>query len=478
MNDDLTDLKTFGPPDIHRLLPQAPDAERGLLCSYLINPRDVGGICAERGIKGEHFHLPAHATIFRRIAELWDGNKPIDFITITNLLRDLCELDEVGGAAYITELFTFIPTSANAVRYIEIIQEKFTLREIIRVCTEYAARPYDEQGEALVLLDELETKVLAIRKNDDSELREQDSKELVMQVVQDIEDLYENRGKITGLPTGFVEIDQMLNGLRPSDMIVIAARPSMGKTALAMNIAEHIALVEKKPVAFFTLEMSDRALMQRALLSKSRVSLQRVRAGFLSEGDFPNLTANAGLLAAGNLRIIDAVGATIGSIKAKARRLKRKHPNLAAIFLDYIQKARSNSKQALNNREREIAEISSGLKDIAKELDIPVVVLAQLNRNVESRKSGEKRGRPQLSDLRESGAIEQDADIVGLLYREEYYADNEEEKREVEGKAVLIIAKHRNGPIGDIPLTFIKEFARYETRAREADPEPRNYHGD
>jgi replicative DNA helicase len=371
----------------------------------------------------------------------------------------------------VTDLFTFLPTAANCGYYIEHLQEKHTLREIIRICTEYAARSYDEQGESATLLNEVESKILAIRKNDDSELREQNPKDLLMAVVHDIESLYESRGKVSGLPTGFAEIDRLLNGLQPADMIVIAARPSMGKTALAMNIAEHIALVEKKTIAFFTLEMSDKALMQRALLSKSHINLQRVRMGFMSERDFPVLTANAGLLAQGRLRIIDAIGATIGAIRAKARRLKRKHPDLAAIFLDYIQKARSNSRQALANREREIAEISSGLKDIAKELNIPVVVLAQLNRNVENRKGGEQKGRPQLSDLREAGAIEQDADIVGLLYREEYYADGEDAKREAEGRATLIIAKNRNGPIGDIPLTFLKEYARYETRARDTELE-------
>lgn len=454
-------------PDIHRLLPQAPDAERGVLSSFLLAPKEIGGLCAEKQIRTEHFHLPVHAQIYGTLVELWDANKAIDFITLTQLLRDRGQLDQCGGAAFVTELFTFLPTAANAGFYIESLQEKHTLREIIKVCTEYAARAYNEQDNPEGLLNDVEAKILAIRKGDDSELREQNPKELVATVMQDIETMYDNKGRVTGLETGFKEIDNMLNGLQPADMVVIAARPSMGKTALAMNIAEFIAIESKKTIAFFTLEMSDKALMQRAILSRSHVNMHRMRMGFLSERDFPAMTAAACSFSQnGRLRIVDAVGATIGAIRAKARRLKRRHPDLSAIFLDYIQKARSTSKQALGSREREISEISSGLKDIAKELNIPVVVLAQLNRNAETRK-GEQRGRPQLSDLRESGAIEQDADVVGLLYREEYYAEGDEAKAEVEGKATLIIAKNRNGPVGDIPLTFLKEYARYESRARD-----------
>lgn len=460
-------------PDIHRLLPQAPDAERGLVCSFLIAPNEVGALCASKGVKPDWMHLPAHSQILTTLQELWDANTPIDFISLTQILRDRGQLDQVGGGAFITDLFTYLPTAANAAYYAEVLLEKFTLREIIKTCTEYAARSYDEQDAVPTLLDEVEAKILAIRKNDDAELREREPKELVMEVVQRIESLYERRGAISGISTGFHDLDQMIDGLHPQEMVVIAARPSMGKTAFAMNIAEHVATVEKRTVAVFSLEMSDLALMQRAVLSRARVNMHSVRSGILSERDFPALTeAAAKISAGGRLRIVDAVGATIGAIRAKARRLARRHKDLSVIFIDYIQKARSTSKQALGSREREIAEISSGLKDIAKELNIPVVVLAQLNRDVEKRK-GETKGRPQLSDLRESGSIEQDADVVGLLYRDEYYAEGEEAKREVEGKATLIIAKSRNGPVGDVPLTFLKEFARYETRAREAEPEPR-----
>jgi len=455
-------------PDIHRLLPQAPDAERGVLGSYLLAPREIGGLCAEKQIKPEHFHLPAHAQIYATLVELWDANKPIDFITLTQLLRDRNQLEQVGGAAYITELFTFLPTAANAVYYADILQEKFTLREIIKVCTEYAARRYDEQDDVPSLLNDVEQKIFGIAQDRFKE-KTASMKDQVMQAIHAIEELYDRRGAITGLPTGLAELDKMTDGLHKAEMIVIAARPSMGKTALAMNIAEHIALEEGKAIAVFSLEMSTSQLVQRLLCSRARVNLGNVRNGFLTERDFPALTTAAAKLADSKIFIDDTPGLSILELRAKARRLKSQH-NIEAIFIDYIQLLRSTSKRAQDNRQLEIAEISSGLKGIAKELDIPVVVLAQLNRNPEQR-SGDSKGRPRLSDLRESGSIEQDADVVGLLVREEYYAENDEEKEESKGKATLIIAKQRNGPVGDVPMTFLKEFTRFENRAREADAE-------
>lgn len=455
-------------PDIHRLLPQSPDAEQGVLSSFLLSPRDVGGLCAEKLIKPEHFHIPAHATIYGVLMEMWDGNKPIDFITLTQVLNDRSLLDQVGGAAFVTGLFTFLPTAANAAYYVEILQEKFTLREIIRVCTEYAARSYDEQDDVPTLLNDVEQKVFAIAQ-DRFKDRVASMKQMVVQAIGSIQELYDRRGSITGLPTGFADLDKMTDGLHGSEMIIIAARPSMGKTALAMNIAEHVAVDLKKPVAVFSLEMSSQQLVQRLLCSRARVNLGRVRDGFLAERDFPALQAAASKLAEAKIFIDDTSGLSILELRAKARRLKSQH-DIAAIFIDYLQLLRSTSRRAQDNRQLEIAEISSGLKAIAKELNIPVVVLAQLNRNPEQR-SGDSKGRPRLSDLRESGSIEQDADLVGLLVREEYYADSDEEKKDVEGKATLIIAKQRNGPVGDVPLTFLKEFTRFETRARGADEE-------
>ena len=455
-------------PDVHRLLPQSPDAEKGVLCSFLLMPREIGGLCAEKQITPEHFHIPAHGELYKVLLELWDAGKPIDFIILTELLCDRQRLDQVGGAAYVTELFTFLPTSANVGYYLEIVQEKHTLREIIKVCTEYAARSYDEQDNVPNLLDDVEGKIFAIAQ-DRFKDKTASMKEQVMQAIHDIEALYERRGQISGLETGLAEFDRMTDGLHGAEMIVIAARPSMGKTALAMNMAEHVALELKKPVAVFSLEMSTSQLVQRMLCSRARVNLGNIRNGFLSERDFPALTAAASKLAESKFFIDDTPGLSILELRAKSRRLKSQH-DIAAIFIDYLQLLRSTSKRAQDNRQLEIAEISSGLKSLAKELNVPIVVLAQLNRNPEGR-TGEAKGRPRLSDLRESGSIEQDADLVGLLVREEYYADTDEDKKAAEGKATLIIAKQRNGPVGDVPLTFLKEFTRFENRARDVEEE-------
>ena len=453
-------------PDMHRLLPQSPDAEKGVLCSVLLVPRDVGGYCAEKQITPDHFHIPAHAELYKVLIELWDAGKPIDFIILTELLRDRQRLDQVGGAAFVTELFTFLPTAANVAYYVDIVLEKHTLREIIKVCTEYAARSYDEQDSVPTLLDDVEAKIFAIAQ-DRFKDKVSNIKDLVLQAMADIELIYERRGAISGLETGLVELDKMTDGLHKAEMIVIAARPSMGKTALAMNMAEHIALELKLPVAVFSLEMSTSQLVQRMLCSRARVNLGDIRNGLLNERGFPALATAAAKLAEGKFFIDDTPGLSILELRAKARRLKSQH-NIAAIFIDYIQLLRSTSRRAQDNRQLEIAEISSGLKGLAKELNIPIVVLAQLNRNPEGR-TGEAKGRPRLSDLRESGSIEQDADLVGLLFRNEYYADSDEEKKANEGKATLIIAKQRNGPVGDVPLTFLKEFTRFETRAMEAE---------
>jgi replicative DNA helicase len=289
-------------------------------------------------------------------------------------------------------------------------------------------------------------------------------KEQVMQAIECIEQLYERRGSISGLSTGYSELDKMTDGMHGAEMFVIAARPSMGKTALAMNIAEHVAIDGQKPVAIFSLEMSSQQLVQRMLCSRARVSLQKVKEGFLRDRDFPCLTAAASKLAEARLFIDDTSAISILELRAKARRLKTQH-DIQLIVIDYLQLLRSTSRRAQDNRQIEISEISAGIKALAKELGIPIIVLAQLNRNPEKRGGG----KPLLSDLRESGSIEQDADVVALLIRDEYYAESDEERQEAEGKATLIIAKQRNGPVGDIPLTFLKEFTRFEDRATSAE---------
>jgi replicative DNA helicase len=464
------DLRAKGSyqPEIHRLLPQSVDAERGVLCSFLLAHREIGALCGEQKVTAEHFHLPAHALIYACLMEMWDAGKPIDLITVTQLLKDRNQLDQAGGPGLITELFTFIPTATNAAYYIGILVEKYTLREIIKVCTEYGSRCYEEQDDVANLLDSVERGIFQISQSR-FDSKTVSMKDQVMQAIHAIEELYDRRGAITGLPTGFAELDKMTDGLHKAEMIVIAARPSMGKTALAMNIAEHVALEAKLPVAVFSLEMSTSQLVQRLLCSRARVNLGSVRNGFLAERDFPALTAAASKLAESKIFIDDTPGLSILELRAKCRRLKSQH-DIQAVFIDYLQLLRSTSRRAQDNRQLEIAEISSGIKGLAKELSIPIVVLAQLNRNPEAR-TGEAKGRPRLSDLRESGSIEQDADVVGLLIRDEYYADTDEEKEAATGKATLILAKQRNGPVGDVPLTFLKEFTRFENRAREAEAE-------
>jgi len=461
--------KVSYPPDFHREFPQAPDAERGVLSSILLAPKEVIGLAVESGVRKESFYIPAHGEIFEVLLELWNANRPIDFITIAQYLRDRNRLDQVGGAAALNELFVYLPTAANAGYYIEILLEKFTLREIIKVCNEYSARSYEEQDNPAGLLDEVETKIFAIAKERFKD-KAASLKEMVMKAIGDINKIYESRGQTSGLSTGFKELDKMTDGLHGAEMFVIAARPSMGKTAFAMNMAEHIALNTGKPVAVFSLEMSSQQLVQRLLCSIARVNLASIRNGFLSERDFPALTAGAHRLASAKIFVDDTSSLSILELRAKARRMKSQH-DIAAIFIDYLQLLRSTSSRAKDSRQLEIAEISAGLKALSKELNVPIIVLAQLNRNPEQR-TGDSKGRPRLSDLRESGTIEQDADVVGLLVREEYYADTDEAKAEALGKATLIIAKQRNGPTGDVPLSFIKEYARFEDRAE--GPEPGN----
>ena len=454
--------------DIHRTPPHSVEAEQGVLGSMFISPRETIAECVEK-INEEYFYVPAHRTIYNVLVDLWNTGQAIDLITFTQVLRDRHLLDSVGGAAFVTSLFTFVPTAANVGYYLEIVRDKYILREIISAATESVRRAYEEQDEVNNLLDEVEQRIFAV--GEDRFKGEMLSmKEQVMSTLESIEKLFENKGAITGVSTGFRDLDKLTSGLHSSEMIVIAARPSMGKTALAMNIAEHAAIEVKLPVAIFSLEMSAQQLVQRMLCSRARVNLAKTRDGFLGEADFPKLTHAASKLAEAKIFVDDSAGLTILELRAKARRLKAQQ-NVQLIIVDYLQLLRSTSRRSQDNRQLEISEISAGLKGLAKELKIPIIVVAQLNRNPEIR-TGSGKGVPRLADLRESGSIEQDADLVGLLVREEYYADSDEERTELEGKAELIIAKQRNGPIGQVKLTFLKDFTRFEDRAEEAaEPE-------
>src|SRR5713226_4586680 len=451
--------------DIHRAPPHSVEAEQGVLGSMLISPREAIAEVVEK-INEEYFYVPAHQTIYTVLVDLWNAGQAIDLITFTQVLRDRNLLETVGGAAAVTSLFTFVPTAANVGYYLEIVRDKYILRQIIATSTESVRRAYEEQEEVNNLLDEVEQRIFAV--GEDRFKGEMLSmKEQVISTLESIEKLFENKGAITGVSTGFRDLDKLTSGLHSSEMIVIAARPSMGKTALAMNIAEHAAIEVKLPVAIFSLEMSAQQLVQRMLCSRARVNLAKTRDGFLGEADFPKLTHAASKLAEAKLFIDDSGGLSILELRAKARRLKAQQ-DVQLIVVDYLQLLRSTSRRAQDNRQLEISEISAGLKGLAKELKIPLIVVAQLNRQPEARSGG----KPRLSDLRESGSIEQDADLVGLLVRPEIYEEDEEARAEKSGEAELIIAKQRNGPVGEIPLTFLKEFTRFEDRARNvAEPE-------
>ena len=457
--------RTGSSQDIHRTPPHSVEAEQGVLGSMLISPRDAIAEVVEK-ITAEYFYVPAHQTIFTVLVDLWNAGQAIDLITFTQVLRDRNLLETVGGPALVTSLFTFVPTAANVGYYLEIVRDKYILRSIIAASTESVRRAYEEQDEVGALLDEVEQKIFAVGE-DRFKGQMLSMKDQVMEAIESIEKLYERKGGITGISTGFIEFDRMTSGMHPSEMIVIAARPSMGKTALAMNIAEHAAINEKLAVGVFSLEMSSQQLVQRLLCSRARVNLQKVRDGFLGERDFPSLTAAASKLAEAKIFIDDTASLTILELRAKARRLKAQQ-DVQLIIVDYLQLLRSASRRAQDNRQLEISEISAGLKALAKELKIPVIVVAQLNRQPEQRSGG----KPRLSDLRESGSIEQDADLVGLLVRPEMYEEDDEARQEKSGEAELIIAKQRNGPVGEIPLTFLKEFTRFEDRARNVtEPE-------
>src|SRR6201993_5267880 len=394
--------------DIHRTPPHSVDAEQGVLGSMLISPRETIAECVEK-INEEYFYVPAHRTIYNVLVDLWNMGEAIDLITFTQVLRDRHLLDSVGGAAFVPSLFTFVPTAANVGYYLDIVRDKYILREIISASTESVRRAYEEQDEVNNLLDEVEQRIFAVGE-DRFKGQLLSMKDQVMDAIESIEKLYEGKGRITGISTGFVEFDRMTSGLHGSEMIVIAARPSMGKTALAMNIAEHVAINEKLQVGVFSLEMSSQQLVQRLLCSRASVNLQKVRDGFLGERDFPSLTAAASKLAEAKIFIDDSASLTILELRAKARRL-RAQQDIQLIIVDYLQLLRSTTRRAQDNRQLEISEISAGPQGLAKEAKMPVVGVAQVNRQPEHR-SGAK---PRLSDLRESGSIEQDADLVGLL---------------------------------------------------------------
>jgi replicative DNA helicase len=411
----------------------------------------------------DHFNSDAHAQLYDVIIHQYDAGKPVDPVSITQILYDRDLIGKVGGAGAVTEIYTASPSPHHVAHYAEQVQQKAILRNIIKACSDCIGRAFDDQENVGPLLDEVESRILGIREKEEQKKGTLTMKERVFKAIDELERIAANPNAVNGLATGLQRFDEMTGGLHGGEMIIIAARPSMGKTSLAMNIVEHVAVELKKPCAVFSLEMTADSLVQRLICARARINMRALMSGqFLNQGDFQQMTRAASQLAESNIIIDDTPALSILDLRSKARRFKKLY-GIEMIAIDYLQLCRSTSKRAADNRQQEIAEISSGIKALAKELDVPAIVLAQLNRGPESRGGG----KPKLSDLRESGSIEQDADVVGLLYRPEYYAEDDEERAENSGLAELLIAKQRNGPTGGVPLTFLKEFMRFETREGE-----------
>jgi len=455
-------------PALDRLPPHSPEAEMGVLGCALLDPNQCIGECIEK-LKDDGkmaFYDLRHQTIYETLSAMFDAKHPIDLITVQQHLKDRQLLDQVGGIPYLSQLQDAVPSAANLSYYLDIVQEKHLLRKLITTCSGVVGKVYDYEGNVEELLDEVEKEVLRV-----NESRAQGGnlpiKTLVGKAVEKIQNYFDRKGALDGLATGFMDLDKMTDGLHGKEMIVIAARPSMGKTSLAMNIAEHVALELNLPVGVFSLEMGAESLIMRMMCSLARVNMRNIRDGFMAETDFPKLTSAAGRLSRAPLFIDDTAGLSILQLRARARRMAQQH-GIKLFVIDYLQLLNSTARRSQENRQQEIADISSGIKALAKELDVPVIVLSQLNRELEKDKSR----KPRLSDLRESGSIEQDADLVGLLYKPDAGDDEEGNAVESDGVPVnLLIAKQRNGPTGDVHMTFMKPYTRFESATNRISDE-------
>jgi replicative DNA helicase len=438
-----------------RLPPHNHEAEQAVLSGILIDTEAIGRVIEV--IEAGDFYRETHRKIFRSMIGLYERSQPTDLLVVCEELRKKGELEEVGGSSYLSALVDHLPSSANLITYARIIKEKAILRGLIEAATEIISQGFQEVDEVDRFLDKAEQIIFQV-----SEKRIRQSFYPVKDIVKDsfkaIEQLYEKKELITGVPTGFRDLDRLTCGLQPSDLIIIAGRPSMGKTSFALNIAEYASIEKKICSAVFSLEMSKEQLVQRMLCGLGKVDGSKLRGGFLKESDWPKLTRAAGKLSEAPLFIDDTAALSVLEIRAKARRLKKEH-NLGLIVVDYLQLMRGIGN--IESREREISEISRSLKALAKEISVPVIALSQLNRSVENRSDR----RPQLSDLRESGAIEQDADVIAFIYRDEVYNKNTADK----GISEILISKQRNGPIGTVRLAFLNEYTRFEDLAGISD---------
>jgi len=434
----------------HKLPPQNVEAEQSVLGGILIENEAVNKVMEI--LTADDFYRDAHSRIFNALISLSERDEPADLITLTNELRKIDQLDSIGGASYLASLIDSVPTAANIEYYAKIVKEKAILRKLIQTSTEIITQSYQDRGDVEGFLDEAERAIFEI-----SEKRVKPSfysiRDIVKESFKTIERLFEKKELVTGVPSGFKELDRLTAGFHASDLIIVAGRPSMGKTALCLNLSQYAAIEKRIPVAIFSLEMSKEQLVIRMLCSEAQVEGTRLRTGFLTESDWPKLTLAAGNLSDAPIFIDDSAAISVLELRAKARRLKGEH-GLGMLIIDYLQLMKGRTR--VESRQQEISEISRSLKALAKELNIPVIAVSQLSRKTEERTGN----RPQLSDLRESGAIEQDADLILFLYRDEVY--NRSEDNPNKGKAELIIGKQRNGPIGKIDLAFLDKFTTFK----------------
>ena len=442
-------------PSLYHLPPQSIEAEESLLSAILLDNNTLLDVVEILAVAD--FYRTAHQKIYAAIIELFDKGEPIDLVTLANSLKEKGQLDAIGGASYLARLVDAVPLAVNAQHYAKIIADKASLRRLIEKANAIAKRCYDDRGNVDDVIDFAEASIFEISERKTS----QSFYPISRLIIRNIETLEENQGNkslVTGVPMGFGLLDNLTSGLQKSDLIILAARPSMGKTALALNIARNAAVDSDIPVAIFSLEMSKEQLSLRMLCAEARLDSSRLRGGFFSMADWHRLTDAAGILSESPIYIDDSPSLSAMEIRAKARRLKM-DKNIGLVIIDYLQlmKARTGAER----RDLEISEISRSLKALAKELEIPVLAISQLNRMLEQRNDK----RPRLSDLRESGALEQDADVVAFIYRDEIY--NQDENNPQKGIAEIILAKQRNGPTGKVKLTFLDAYTRFENLAPE-----------
>jgi len=432
-----------------RIPPQNIEAEQSVLGAILLDSDAI--VTVMEILRPHDFYRTSHQYIYEAMVELCEEGEPVDLVTLTARLQDKQRLEEAGGVSYLTELANAVPTAANVEYYAHIVEEKSLLRQLIRTATQIASSGYAGAEDVSELINEAEHRIMQISSRR-SERGFIPIREALLEVFERVETLNRQKGGITGIPSGFVDLDRMTSGFQRSDLIIVAARPSVGKTAFALNIAQNVGVRAKETVAIFSLEMSAAQLVQRMISAEANVDAGKLRTGYLEPDDWEKLTMAIGTLSEANIYIDDSPVVTVADIRAKCRRLKREK-GLGIIVIDYLQLIQGRGGRSGENRQQEVSEISRTLKQIARELEVPVIALSQLSRSVEQRQDK----RPMLSDLRESGSIEQDADIVAFLYRDDYYDQNSEKKNIIE----IIIAKQRNGPVGTVELVFLKNYNKF-----------------